>query len=237
MTRAAIFKAVRDARGRGFTDAEVPILDVVLDRLGVPKDGGRRSISDVGAFWQGVRGVAGALDQVQVTTINAMLAKAAHWPMSWMAYGLATAWHEARLRPIREHGGRVYLDKYDTGKLAAALGNTPEDDDDGILYAGRGLVQLTGRRNYKTCGDFLKLDLIAKPDLALEPEHAVAILVWGMEGGKFTGKKLADYLPGPRGTLREFENSRRIINGTDKAELIAAHALRFQDALSAGGWA
>ncbi len=38
MTRAAIFKAVREARGRSFTPDEVPILDVVLDRLGVPKD-------------------------------------------------------------------------------------------------------------------------------------------------------------------------------------------------------
>lgn len=38
MTRANIFRAVADARGKGFTAAEVPILDVVLDRLGVPRD-------------------------------------------------------------------------------------------------------------------------------------------------------------------------------------------------------
>ena len=35
---------------------------------------------------------------------------------------------------------------------------------------------------------------------------------------------------------REFREARRIINGTDKASLIAGYALDFQDALKAGGW-
>lgn len=50
MTRAAIFAAVKAARGRSFTPDEVPILDVALDRLGVPKDDapGRWRISDKG---------------------------------------------------------------------------------------------------------------------------------------------------------------------------------------------
>lgn len=196
----------------------------------------RHALANADAFYAGVRQVTGALDQVQVDTIERLLVSAGHWPLSWLAYALATAWHEARLRPIREKGGEAYLDKYDTGKLAAALGNTPEDDDDGILYAGRGLVQLTGRRNYRNAGAALGLDLLGAPDQALDPGVATQILVWGMEGGEFTGKSLAETLPDRRATVGQFVQARRIINGTDRAADIAGHALRLQEALEAGGW-
>ena len=45
------------------------------------------------------------------------------------------------LRYVRELGGSSYFKKYDTGKLAIALGNTPEADGDGEVYKGRGLIQ------------------------------------------------------------------------------------------------
>jgi len=35
----------------------------------------------------------------------------------------------------------------------------------------------------------------------------------------------------------QFTHARRIINGTDKAVMIAGYAAKFQDALIAGGWA
>lgn len=194
-------------------------------------------LANPAAFFAGVRKVTGPLDTVQVDTINRLLVAAAHWPTSWLAYGLATAWHECKLRPIKEMGSNAYLDKYDTGKLAAALGNTPEDDDDGILYAGRGLVQLTGRRNYRNAGAALGLDLLKNPDLALVPEVATKVLVWGMEGGEFTGRDLGDYLPVRLATPDQFVQARRIINGTDKKELIAGYASQFQDALEEGRWA
>lgn len=206
----------------------------IADALGMGQQ--HRTLSEPDQFFAAVRKFTGPLDQIQVDTINRLMEKAAHWPLSWLAYALATAWHEARLRPIHELGGPNYLRKYDTGPLAAALGNTPEADGDGILYAGRGLVQLTGRRNYENAGKMLGLDLMTNPDLALEPSNAARILVWGMEGGKFTGKGLADYLPGWRGTLVQFKQARRIINGTDRADDIAALANAFQDALQKGGW-
>jgi len=79
-------------------------------------------------------------------------------------------------KPIREYGSHKYLDKYDTGKLAERLGNTPEDDDDGQRYAGRGFIQITGRANYREYGDLLGVDLLSNPDLALDPTHAASIL-------------------------------------------------------------
>ena len=194
-------------------------------------------LANPAAFFKAARVLAGPLDQVQVDTINRLAEGAAHWPMSWLAYGLATAWHEARLAPIREKGGAAYLSKYDTGRLAKALGNTPEADGDGIKYAGRGLVQLTGRTNYKRAGEHLGIDLLGNPDLALAPDVAASILIWGMETGAFTGKKLASYLNGPRGSLEQFRQSRRIINGLDRASEIAKYAEKFQEALESGGWA
>lgn len=52
---------------------------------------------------------------------------------------LAQIGHESgELHYVRELGSDTYLSKYDTGTLAARLGNTPEADGDGQKYRGRG---------------------------------------------------------------------------------------------------
>lgn len=223
MTRKPVFDWIRAKLGRGFTPAEVGELDALL---------GGHELARPADFFDAVREITVPLDQVQVDTINALLASTRHWPLSWVAYALATAWHECRLRPIKEMGGPAYLARYE-GR--ADLGNNQVGD--GVRFAGRGLVQLTGRRNYATAGEALGLDLIGNPDLALEPANAVRILVWGMEGGKFTGRSLKDYLPGWHGTGEQYTGARRIINGTDKAGMIAGYAGQFQAALLDGGYA
>ncbi|UVK80688.1 glycoside hydrolase family 19 protein [Pseudomonas sichuanensis] len=92
---------------------------------------------------------------------------------------LAQIGHESgQLRYVRELGNDQYLAKYDTGKLAARLGNTPEADGDGQRYRGRGLVQVTGHDNYKRCGEALGLDLLARPELLERPEHAADSAGW-----------------------------------------------------------
>lgn len=70
---------------------------------------------------------------------------------------------------------------YDEGSKAERLGNTPEDDDDGVLYKGRGIFQLTGTKNYRDAGTWIFGDpdwLIYHPDKAGEPENACRIAGW-----------------------------------------------------------
>jgi len=56
------------------------------------------------------------------------------------------------------------------------LGNT--EYGDGYAYRGRGLIQLTGKANYKKAGDSLGVDLVANPDLVATPEYAALTAGW-----------------------------------------------------------
>lgn len=218
--RKRLFDTIKRLLGRPLRQSDVDQVNAAL----VP-DAATHKLADPDKFFAAVRAITGTLDQVQVDTLNRLLAGASHWPIGWLAYGLATAWHEARLKPIPEWGkgqGRPYAK---AGKYGQA-------------QYGRGLVQLTWDKNYEWADAALGLGgkLLANFDRALEPDIAARILVLGMETGAFTGKKLADYIAG-RGTRPVFAMARRIINGTDKADLIAGYAERFQAALDAGGWA
>ena len=95
---------------------------------------------------------------------------------------------------------------------------------------GRGLVQLTHPENYEKADHKLGLGgkLIKNYDLAMDPIIAAKITVLGMVEGWFTGKKLSDYCKAGR---PDFRGARRIINGTDRAALIAAYAKEFLEAI------
>lgn len=169
------------------------------------------------------------------------------WGISWVAYALGTTYHEVNgtMQPIKEIGGPAYFKRmYDIQgqrpAKARELGNlTPGD---GARYPGRGYVQLTGKANYAKATKKLRamgydVDLVAQPERAMEPEIAAAILVAGMREGWFTGRDIDDDLPasGPAG-LSQFIASRDVINGRDKAEMIARYAVDFQTALQLGGY-
>ncbi len=188
------------------------------------------------AFFDAVRSslFGGKLTQSQVSGLEALLAA---WERSGdkddrkLAYLLATAKHETAdtLEPIHERGGKAYFNKYEPGtKIGKALGNTTPGD--GYLFRGRGYVQLTGRANYRKAGLKMDVNLLADPELAIKPSIAGMALVRGSLEGWYTGKKLGDYI----GIDADYVNARRVINGTDKAALIAGYADAFEKAIAAG---
>jgi putative chitinase len=136
-----------------------------------------------------------------------------------LAYMLATAWHETAktMQPIAEYGKgktRVY------GKRVKHSGILYSDYS-GIFY-GRGYVQLTWYENYQLMGRLLGLNLLAEPELAMNPYVASRIMFEGMlrgssSVGDFTGKCLEMYF---NEKTEDPINARRIINGLDCAELI-----------------
>ena len=150
-----------------------------------------------------------------------------------LAYCLATfKWETAHtMSPIDEHGGPKYFNsRYGPQtKVGKMLGN--KQVGDGALFHGRGYVQLTGRNNYAKAKALTKVDLIADPDRAKEPELAYQIAIQGMIDGWFTGRKLSQFIKD--GQSPDYENARTIINGHDKAANIADIARRFSEVLLA----
>lgn len=191
---------------------------------------------DRAVFYGAVRAslFGGSLSAGQTRGIDAILnewERRALTDLRWLAYMLATAYHETgpessagHMLPVTEHGQRSYFDRYE-GR--ADLGNTMPGD--GYRFRGRGLVQLTGRTNYRKMSPVAGVDLTANPDAALDPAIAARVMFEGMLKGSFTGKALDDYL---NETKTDFRGARKIINGTDKADLIAGYAERFLAALT-----
>lgn len=176
------------------------------------------------------------LNQEQVSRIETLLdaMSRAGWPLAYAAYALGTAHHEtARWKHLKELGGDAYFKRmYDkTGErphIAKQLGNT--EVGDGARYPGRGYSQITGRANYRKAGNAIGIDLLKEPTKAEDPAIAARILVWGMETGAYTGKACRDYLDK---TPPDYVNARRIINGTDRAAIVAGYAKTFASALLA----
>lgn len=61
---------------------------------------------------------------------------------------------------------------------ADRLGNGPRSSGDGFRYRGRGLIQLTGRANYRKAGEALGLPLEDEPGRVLEPDVAALTAAW-----------------------------------------------------------
>lgn len=135
-----------------------------------------------------------------------------------LAYVLATAYHETAhtMKPVREYGGETYLRKKSY-----------------YPYVGMGFVQLTWKRNYQKASKELGVDFVKHPRKLLEPEYSAHILVIGSKDGWFTGKKLSDYMTISKS---DYKNARRIINGLDKADVIARIARDYEASLKAIGY-
>lgn len=202
------------------------------------------------AFYAALRSSTSAafgksLSQKQVQGCEAILDEAERRasPLKHAAYVLATAYHEsaATMQPVREtlastdDRAILILEKsWKAGKLPWVKTPYWRKDADGKSWLGRGLVQLTHKANYVKMARATGLDLVGRPELAMDLKTAVDILFYGMIHGSFTGKKLSDYITEEKA---DYFGARRIVNGTDRAADIAVLAKAFEAALKAAGYA
>jgi hypothetical protein len=135
----------------------------------------------------------------------------------WLAYMLATTYHETacRMWPVTEYGSDSYL-----------------KDKPYWPYIGRGYVQLTWEDNYRNASAALSLiddrDLVVHPEVALDSLIAARVMFRGMAEGWFTGRKLGQYFDDD---TDDPVNARQIINGNDDDMLIAGYHDLFLAAL------
>ncbi|MBA8851173.1 putative chitinase [Ochrobactrum intermedium] len=190
------------------------------------------------------------MSQAQVDGTSAILAEAERRGLldEQTAYLLATAFHETggKMQPIEENLNyttaaqikKTWPSRFSSIAAAQPYVRNPQGlankvyggrmgnigANDGWRYRGRGLAMITGRDNYKKYG------LGDNPDAALEMATAIRILFDGMINGKFTGKRLADFFDGGK---EDPVGARAIVNGSDKASLIAGYYRNFLDSLVA----
>ena len=159
-------------------------------------------------FFNSVRSSAfnGKLIQPQVDGMEAILAEAKKEGLS--AHRTANILAQVKretggyMSPIKETVMPYHEDKnpsdaavkrrLDTAWAAGKLGNVKSPYwRDG--WFGRGQIQISHKDNYDKVGQFIGVDLVGNPDLALDLPTSAKIAVVGMKHGLFTGKKLSDY--------------------------------------------
>jgi len=66
------------------------------------------------------------------------------------------------------------------------MGNGDRASGEGWKFKGRGYIQLTGKVNYKAFGEYIKVDLIANPDL-VATKYPLTSAAWYFEVRKLWG--------------------------------------------------
>lgn len=182
-------------------------------------------------FFDTIRNSFGRLNQSQVNGLDFLLTQyeQSNLSLRQMAYVLATIKHETAdtYQPVVEgywiKTNRLQkLYNFYKNSYPHNLKTIFPNGINGLTYEGRGYVQLTHNYNYK------KFGLENTPEKALEPETAWYVLHKGMTEGLFTGKKLNDYINNKK---CDYVNARKIINGLDRANLIASYARIYERSL------
>ena len=200
---------------------------------------------------------ANGLTQAQVDGVNLILAEAARrkTPTNYLSYAYATVFRETatRMEPVLEtrQAGEAHNPTVDQaiarlesswsrGKLPWVKTPYWRKDKNGKSWLGRSYVQLTHLDNYIKMSKITGIDLVANPDLAMRPDVALKILFDGMMLGSFTGGKFASYIDDIDESDAidriEYRNARKIINGTESADLVAGYAILFERALRNSGY-
>lgn len=86
---------------------------------------------------------------------------------------------------------------------ANRMGNGPPESGDGYRYRGRGLPMVTGKNNYRACGEALGVNLLMEPARLCEPEYAALSAGWFWQANK-----LDQY-----DDDRDVQEETRIVNG------------------------
>jgi len=126
-----------------------------------------------------------------------------------MAAFLAQVGHESgELRYVEElASGAAYEGRRDLGNL------TPGD---GVFYKGRGLIQITGKRNYALCGIDMDLPLLEHPELLCTPMNAAMSAGWYWWNNKLNvladASKFTDITKRVNGGINGIANRQRIYN-------------------------
>ena len=157
------------------------------------------------------------LTQLEVDSLDLLLdvyeEKNSLFTIQQRAYIFATIFHESAgtMRPVKE-----------------AFWMTEEWRKKNLRYFpyyGRDFVHTTWAANYAKFSAVVEIDLVKYPERISEPKIAMKILIYGFQNGTWTGKKITEFI-NPKKCL--YIAARKCINGTDRAELIATYATKFE---------
>ena len=190
---------------------------------------------------------SGKLNQRQVDIFDAIFD---YWDQSpytdsrWLAYAIATAYHETggRMEPVREGFAKDDSSAIRAVERLLANGRIKQNyaklEANGKSYFGRGLVQITHGYNYRKLGQAIGLGskLYDDPSLALDKDISVKLLFKGMTDGLYRpGHKLSVYF---NTSKEDWYGAREMINadkhykpqwtnGKSLGQLIADHGKDF----------
>lgn len=182
---------------------------------------------------------SGALSKVQVAGIEDLLnVRDRLYPTCddrWLAYILATVYHETgrRMVPVREgfastdEGAIAAVTKlYNEGRIRVNYA-IPVN---GVSYFGRGRVQNTWIDNYRKLQARFQYPFVTNPSLLISrPDIDAEVTVTGHVEGIWTGRKLSDFI---NDAGCDYKDARSII-GKDRAGDIAGYAVNFENAIHA----
>lgn len=119
---------------------------------------------------------------------------------------------------------RIYPRAFKDAKAAEPYTHNPKGLSELLYkgYSGRGLIQLTWRRNYERAGEALDYDYVGNPSLVAEPKHAALTAAWYWYDAKCND-------PADRGDMTEVT---RRVNGPALMHL-AERKAQYETALKA----
>lgn len=180
----------------------------------------------------------GSLTIDQVKNMDALIFEFARLQIGdvrQLAYVLATVHLETdgTMAPIEEYSkgrGKAYGSKFKYGKGPGKRVAYLSPDK---IYFGRGHTQNTWWENYDALTKAAKKqgknwDFLNNPELLLEIEPSIWATWYAMTTGLYTGRRLNQYF---NAKIEDPIKARQIINGLDKAKIIANKYYKFLKAL------